>query len=143
MQASLSHPAPSAHPHGDLGDTPDDERLRGLTRDQLEDRLRWLSWWRRASSPPSWTTRTSPRPLPPTRPADQTIGARGRVGALSPGRLGHSRIRGIKRARSEMTRMPSGIPQGVNGADPDRLLPPRAAASRHEYSRLGVVDIHG
>jgi hypothetical protein len=45
MQASLSHPAPSAHPHGDLGDTPDDERLRGLTRDQLEDRLRWLSWW--------------------------------------------------------------------------------------------------
>jgi len=45
MQASLSHPAPSAHSNGDLGDTPYDERLRGLTRDELEDRLRWLSWW--------------------------------------------------------------------------------------------------
>jgi hypothetical protein len=45
MQASLSHPAPSAHPDGDFDDTPYDERLRGLTREQLEDRLRWLSWW--------------------------------------------------------------------------------------------------
>lgn len=45
MQASLSHPAPSAHSDGAFGDTPFDERLRGLTRDQLEDRLRWLSWW--------------------------------------------------------------------------------------------------
>jgi len=45
MQASLSHPARSAHPDGAFGGTPYDERLRGLTRDELEDRLRWLSWW--------------------------------------------------------------------------------------------------
>jgi hypothetical protein len=45
MQASLSHPAPSAHPNGAFGDALYDERLRGLTRDELEDRLRWLSWW--------------------------------------------------------------------------------------------------
>jgi hypothetical protein len=45
MQASLSHPAPSAHPDKDFHDTPYDERLCGLTREQLEDRLRWLSWW--------------------------------------------------------------------------------------------------
>ena len=43
MQASLSHPAPSAHPDADFDDTPYDERLRGLTHDQLESRLRWLS----------------------------------------------------------------------------------------------------
>ena len=41
MQASLSHPDPSAHANAD----PCDERLRGLTRDQLADRLRWLSWY--------------------------------------------------------------------------------------------------
>jgi hypothetical protein len=45
MQSSLSHPAPAAHPDGDFTDTPDDERLRGLTHDQLADRLRWLSWY--------------------------------------------------------------------------------------------------
>jgi hypothetical protein len=45
MQASLSHPAPSAHPDAGFDDTPYGERLRGLTREQLEDRLRWLSWW--------------------------------------------------------------------------------------------------
>jgi hypothetical protein len=45
MQASLSHPAPSAHPNGAFDDTPYDERLRGLTHEQLEERLRWLSWW--------------------------------------------------------------------------------------------------
>jgi hypothetical protein len=26
-------------------DTQSDERLRGLTHEQLADRLRWLSWW--------------------------------------------------------------------------------------------------
>jgi hypothetical protein len=45
MQASLSHPDPSAHPHGDFADALYDERLRGLTHDQLADRLRWLSWY--------------------------------------------------------------------------------------------------
>ena len=45
MQASLSHPAPSAHPDAGFDDSQYGERLRGLTREQLEDRLRWLSWW--------------------------------------------------------------------------------------------------
>jgi hypothetical protein len=45
MQASLSHPASSAHPGVGFDETPYDERLRGLAHDQLEDRLRWLSWW--------------------------------------------------------------------------------------------------
>ncbi|MGH3253234.1 MAG: hypothetical protein ACRDOI_44425, partial [Trebonia sp.] len=45
MQASLSHLAPSAHPDGDTSDTACDERLRGLSREELADRLRWLSWW--------------------------------------------------------------------------------------------------
>lgn len=45
MQASLSHLTPSAHPHSDFADAPSDERLRGLTYDQLADRLRWLSWY--------------------------------------------------------------------------------------------------
>jgi hypothetical protein len=41
MQASLSHPAPFANADA----APYDERLRGLTHDQLADRLRWLSWY--------------------------------------------------------------------------------------------------
>jgi hypothetical protein len=50
MRPSLSHPAPSAHTDADFTDTPYtdtpcDEQLRGLTRDQLADRLRWLSWY--------------------------------------------------------------------------------------------------
>ena len=47
MQASLSHPAPSAHANAnaDFADAPYDERLRGLTHDQLAERLRWLSWY--------------------------------------------------------------------------------------------------
>ena len=45
MQASLSHPVPSAHSDVDFDDHPYDERLRGLTHQQLEDRLRWLSWY--------------------------------------------------------------------------------------------------
>jgi hypothetical protein len=44
MHASLSHPAPSAHANVDA-DAPYDERLRGLTHDQLADRLCWLSWY--------------------------------------------------------------------------------------------------
>ena len=43
MQASLTHPAPSAYPDGDFGDTQCDDLPRGLTRDELENRLRWLS----------------------------------------------------------------------------------------------------
>jgi len=45
MEASLSHLTPSAHSHGDFADALYDERLRGLTYDQLVDRLRWLSWY--------------------------------------------------------------------------------------------------
>jgi hypothetical protein len=45
MEASLSHLTPSAHPHGDFADALYDEWLRGLTYDQLADRLRWLSWY--------------------------------------------------------------------------------------------------
>jgi hypothetical protein len=29
----------------DFGDSQEDERVRGLTRQQLADRLTWLSWW--------------------------------------------------------------------------------------------------
>jgi hypothetical protein len=45
MEASLSHLTPSAHPHDDFADALYDEWLRGLTYDQLADRLRWLSWY--------------------------------------------------------------------------------------------------
>jgi hypothetical protein len=53
MQASLSHPTPFAHANGSDSDndnvgfveTSYDERLRGLTREELADRLRWLSWY--------------------------------------------------------------------------------------------------
>ncbi|MGH3280779.1 MAG: hypothetical protein ACRDNW_16800 [Trebonia sp.] len=42
MRPSLSQPDLGAHP---FGDTPAEERLRGLDRQQLADRLTWLSWW--------------------------------------------------------------------------------------------------
>ncbi|MGH3280686.1 MAG: hypothetical protein ACRDNW_16335 [Trebonia sp.] len=42
MRPSLSQPGPGAHP---FGDTRVEERLRGLDRQQLADRLTWLSWW--------------------------------------------------------------------------------------------------
>lgn len=42
MSSSVSHPDPVVH---DFGDSQEDERLRGLTRQQLADRLTWLSWW--------------------------------------------------------------------------------------------------
>jgi len=42
MSSSVSHPGPVLH---DFEDSPDDERLRGLTPQQLADRLTWLSWW--------------------------------------------------------------------------------------------------
>jgi hypothetical protein len=45
MEASLSHLTPSAHPCGGFADALYDERLRGLTYDQLADRMRWLSWY--------------------------------------------------------------------------------------------------
>ena len=40
MSSSVSHPGPVMH---DFGDSPEDERLRGLNRQQLADRLTWLS----------------------------------------------------------------------------------------------------
>ena len=42
MSSSVSHPDPVMH---DFGDGQEDERVRGLTRQQLADRLTWLSWW--------------------------------------------------------------------------------------------------
>jgi hypothetical protein len=42
MSSSVSHPDPVMH---DFGDSQADERLRGLTRQQLADRLTWLAWW--------------------------------------------------------------------------------------------------
>ena len=45
MLVSVTHPTPSAHPDADYEDNPHDMRLRGLTRQQLEDRLAWLSWY--------------------------------------------------------------------------------------------------
>ena len=51
MTTSLSNHNPSARPvdgFGDdpyAGDHPDEARLRGLTRQQLADRLNWLSWY--------------------------------------------------------------------------------------------------
>ena len=51
MTTSLSNPARSARPVGGFdedpysGDTPDEARLRGLTHQQLADRLNWLSWY--------------------------------------------------------------------------------------------------
>jgi hypothetical protein len=42
MRLSLSQPSLGTHP---FGDTPAEERLRGLDRRQLTDRLTWLSWW--------------------------------------------------------------------------------------------------
>ena len=42
MSSSVSHPDPVTH---DFGDSQEDERLRGLTHQQLADRLNWLSWW--------------------------------------------------------------------------------------------------
>ena len=43
MQSSVPQPCPVTHEFG--GDTPAEERLRGLDRQQLTDRLTWLSWW--------------------------------------------------------------------------------------------------
>jgi hypothetical protein len=42
MTTSVSRRALAAH---GFGDNQWEERLRGLTRDQLADRLIWLSWW--------------------------------------------------------------------------------------------------
>jgi len=42
MSSSVSHPDPVMHP---FGDSAEDERLRGLTSQQLAERLTWLSWW--------------------------------------------------------------------------------------------------
>ena len=42
MHSSVPQPAPVTH---EFGDTPPEDRLRGLDRQQLADRLTWLSWW--------------------------------------------------------------------------------------------------
>ena len=51
MTTSLSNHAPSSHPVDALEENPRDEgnpyeaRLRGLSHQQLGDRLKWLSWY--------------------------------------------------------------------------------------------------
>src|ERR1700677_2514076 len=51
MTTTLSNNGPSARPVNGFeedpyaGDHPDEARLRGLTRQQLADRLNWLSWY--------------------------------------------------------------------------------------------------
>ena len=51
MTTSLPNPARSARPVDGFdqdpysGDTPDEARLRGLSHQQLADRLNWLSWY--------------------------------------------------------------------------------------------------
>jgi hypothetical protein len=51
MTISLSNPSPSARPVDRFDedpfdeDTPDEARLRGLTNQQLGDRLTWLAWY--------------------------------------------------------------------------------------------------
>lgn len=42
MHKSVPQPAPVTH---EFGDTPAEERLRGLDRQRLADRLTWLAWW--------------------------------------------------------------------------------------------------
>jgi hypothetical protein len=42
MHSSVPQPCPVTH---EFGDAPAEERLRGLDRDQLADRLTWLAWW--------------------------------------------------------------------------------------------------
>ena len=42
MHKSVPQPRPVTH---EFGDTPPEERLRGLDRQQLADRLIWLAWW--------------------------------------------------------------------------------------------------
>ncbi len=51
MTASLPNHAPSARPVDGFAESPNDEdnpyeaRLRGLSHQQLADRLNWLSWY--------------------------------------------------------------------------------------------------
>jgi hypothetical protein len=48
MATSLPNPAPSARAQAEgksLADHPAEARLRGLTSQQLHDRLAWLSWY--------------------------------------------------------------------------------------------------
>jgi len=42
MHSSVPQPRPLTH---EFSDSQAEERLRGLTRQQLADRLTWLSWW--------------------------------------------------------------------------------------------------
>jgi hypothetical protein len=42
MHSSVPQPCPVTREFGDISA---DERLRGLDRQQLADRLTWLSWW--------------------------------------------------------------------------------------------------
>jgi hypothetical protein len=49
VQQVSTKPAPHVAAVGDPGDDPHAEQLRGLSRQQLEDRLTWLSWYNLAA----------------------------------------------------------------------------------------------
>jgi hypothetical protein len=49
VQPVSTSPAPCVSGTGDPGDDPQAARLRGLSRQQLEDRLTWLSWYNLAA----------------------------------------------------------------------------------------------
>lgn len=42
MNASMTHPAPAAHP---LGEVPGADRLLGRTRTELAEAMTWLAWY--------------------------------------------------------------------------------------------------
>jgi hypothetical protein len=42
VPTSVSHPAPAAHP---LGEVPGADRLLGRTQDELADAMTWIAWY--------------------------------------------------------------------------------------------------
>jgi hypothetical protein len=42
VNASMTHPAPAAHP---LGEVPGTDRLLGRTRTELAEAMTWLAWY--------------------------------------------------------------------------------------------------
>jgi hypothetical protein len=42
MNESMTHPAPAAHP---LGEVPGTDRILGRSKDELADAVTWLAWY--------------------------------------------------------------------------------------------------
>lgn len=45
MNASMTHPAPVAHPRAGLSEVPGRDRLLGRTQTELSDAMTWLAWY--------------------------------------------------------------------------------------------------